>query len=97
MEPWLSLAKDLGSIAIIWYLVCYAYPQERTAARQDYLIAAEKQRGDYLKSLSAITESFERTHARDQDLRHEQANKIGELTLAVYSALPPHASKKDRT
>jgi hypothetical protein len=82
--PWIA---SFGCVAACVYMVVKIVPEERKAAG----IEREAARKDYLEQLTRSQDKFltALTHMSDQDhnARHEVANKLGALTMAMYSRL----------
>lgn len=76
-----------GGVAACVWMAVKIVPEERKAAA----IEREAARKDYLEALTSSQDKFlsALTHASDQDhaARHEVANKLGALTMALYTKL----------
>lgn len=76
-----------GGVAACVWMAVKIVPEERKAAA----VEREAARKDYLEALISAQDKFltALTHLSDQDhnARHEMANKLGALQLALYSHL----------
>lgn len=87
-----------GGVAACVWLAVKIVPEERKAAsiereatRKESALEREAARKDYLEALTKTQDKFitTLTHISDQDhaARHEMANKVGALQMALYSKL----------
>lgn len=80
-----TVAPGVLSAGACVYMVIKLVPEERRAASQE----REAARKDYLEALARMQESFTATlkHISDQDYegRHEMANRVGALVMALYA------------
>lgn len=76
-----------GGVAAVVWMAVKIVPDERKAAG----LERETARKDYLEALTKSQDKFitTLTHLSDQDhaARHEMANKVGALQMALYSKL----------